>query len=577
LYSRLIETVLLFSIILLQYTLRKPYFLDYTTRDCERGEMLRRIVFGLLLTLLLTSVLTISFNVQIVEAKRKVHEQSYDNISKYESNETLLVDADNSDEYAFGKSYGSTWINVIPDLVDLGSGHVAGQDFIVAVVIENVVNLMGLDMQFGWNTTYLEYLNHTVTITNEDYPSPIAPSPYPGILHEPVMVIKDEVDEIAGTYWIAHVSMAPSIAFNGSGTVFLMAFKVKTQSVVDLEISLQFVGTDLADSTGNPIQHTVQAGVVRIPRTPVVVKVVPETVQPRSGKDFTVQVAVEDVLNLYGLDVQMSWNTQFLTYVNHTARIPAEVHYDGILHEPVNLICDEVDTDAGTILVAYASMAPAPPFNGNGTVFEITFHAKTNGTCILEIFSSMLADDFGNPIPHNVKNGTIEIISVHDLAITNISVLKNIVGEGCNTRINVTVVNQGGFNELCNITLSGNETVIDVASVAVLNNSHVTTVFIWNTTGWVKGNYTISSCVAPVPDEINTTDNALVNGWIFVTIQGDVDGDRDVDIYDVVKITGIYGSKRGDPQFKPNSDLDDDDEIQIYDVVMCTGYYGESW
>jgi len=538
---------------------------------------LRRIVFGLMLTLLLTSVLTISFNVQIVEAKPKAREQSLDNVFEHELDETLLVDADNSDEYAFGKSYGSTWIKVVPDLVDLGSGHVVGHNFSVAVVIENVVNLNGLDMQFGWNTTYLEYLNHTVTIPNEDYPSPIAPSPYPGILHEPVMVIKDEVDEIAGTYWIACASMAPGHAFNGSGTVFLMAFRVKTQSVVDLEISLHFAGTDLADSTGNPIQHTVQAGVVRIPRTPVVVKVVPETVQPKSGEDFTVQVTVEDVLNLYGLDVQMSWNTQFLAYANHTARIPVEVHSDGILHEPVNMLKDEVDTGAGTYWVAYASMAPAQPFDGNGTVFEMTFHAKTNGTCVLEIFSSILADDFGNPIAHNVENGTIEIVSVHDLAITNISVLKNIVGEGCNTRINVTVANQGGFHELCNITLSGNGAVIDSASVGVLNNSYVTVVFTWNTTGWAKGNYTIGSCVAPVPGEINTTDNTLVNGWIFVTILGDVDGDKDVDIYDVVKITGIYGSKCGDAQFNSNSDLDDDCEIKIYDVVMCTSHYGQSW
>jgi len=48
-------------------------------------------------------------------------------------------------------------------------------------------------------------------------------------------------------------------------------------------------------------------------------------------------------------------------------------------------------------------------------------------------------------------------------------------------------------------------------------------------------------------------------------------------IYDVVKITGIYGSKCGDPQFNPNSDLDDDGEIKIYDVVMCTSHYGQSW
>lgn len=539
--------------------------------------MLRRIVFGLMLTLLLTSVLTISFNVQIVEAKRKVHEQSLNDISKYESNETLLIDADDTDKYRLRKSYGPTWIKVTPEVVDLGSGHAVGQNFTVAVVIENVVNLYGLEVQFGWNTTYLEYLNHTITIPNEYYTSPIAPSPYPGILHEPVMVIKDEVDEIAGTYWIAYVSMSPSPAFNGSGTVFLMAFRVKTQSVVDLVIPFPFQPPEIADSTGSPIPHTVQAGVVRIPRTPVVVKVVPETVQPRSGKDFTVQVAVEDVLNLYGLDVQMSWNTQFLTYVNHTARIPVEVHSDGILHEPVNMIFDEVDTGAGTIWVAYGSMAPAPPFDGNGTVFEITFHAKTNGTCILHIFSSILTDDLGNPIPHNVKNGTIEIISVHDLAITNISVLKNIVDEGYRTIINVTVANQGGFHELCNITLSGNSTVIDVASVAVLNSSHVTAVFMWNTTGWAKGNYTISSCVTPVLGEINTTDNTLVNGWIFVTIQGDVDGDRDVDIYDVIKITGIYGSNFGDLQFNSNSDLDIDGEITIYDVVMCTSHYGQSW
>jgi len=539
--------------------------------------MWRRIAFGLMLALLLTSILAIPFIVQIVETKAKAHEQFLDNVSEHESNETLLVDADNSDEYAFGKSYGSTWIKVVPEVVDPGSGHVVGHDFSVAVVVENVVNLTGLDLKFRWNATYLEYLNHTVTLPNEDYPSPIAPSPYPGILYEPVIVIRDEVDEIVGTYWIACASMYPSPAFNGNGTVFLMAFRVKTQSVMDLEISLHFASTDLANSTSHPIQHTVQTGVVRIPRTPVVVKIIPETVQPKSGEDFTVQVAVEDVLNLYGLDIQMSWNTHFLAYVNHTVKIPVEVYSDGILHEPVIMLKDEVDTGAGTYWIAHASMYPAPPFNGNGTVFEMTFHAKTNGTCVLEIFSSILADDFGNPIPHNVVNGTIEIIPVHELAVIDISILKNIVGEGYCTIINVTVANQGGFHESSNITLFGNGTVIDVTSVTILNNSHVTIVFCWNTTSWAKGNYTISSHITPVSGETNTTDNTFVDGWVFVSIPGDVDGDRDVDIYDVVKITGIYYSEIGDPSYKANSDIDSNGVINIYDVVICTSHYAHSW
>jgi len=52
---------------------------------------------------------------------------------------------------------------------------------------------------------------------------------------------------------------------------------------------------------------------------------------------------------------------------------------------------------------------------------------------------------------------------------------------------------------------------------------------------------------------------------------------RAVDIYNVVKITGIYGSKHRDPQFNPNSDLNDDGEIKIYDVVMCTSHYRQNW
>jgi hypothetical protein len=74
----------------------------------------------------------------------------------------------------------------------------------------------------------------------------------------------------------------------------------------------------------------------------------------------------------------------------------------------------------------------------------------------------------------------------------------------------------------------------------------------------------------------DTADNAYIDGIVIVTILGDVDDDFDVDIYDVVKITGIYGSKVGDPEFNPNSDLDEDGEITIYDVVRCKNHYGQT-
>ena len=102
-----------------------------------------------------------------------------------------------------------------------------------------------------------------------------------------------------------------------------------------------------------------------------------------------------------------------------------------------------------------------------------------------------------------------------------------------------------------------------------------TMIFVWNTTGWSKGNYTISAYATPVPGEPSTENNSHTNGWIFVSIPGDVDGDRDVDIFDAVKVTRIYGSELGDPQYTPNEDIDNDGQITIFDVVILTSHYGE--
>jgi hypothetical protein len=58
---------------------------------------------------------------------------------------------------------------------------------------------------------------------------------------------------------------------------------------------------------------------------------------------------------------------------------------------------------------------------------------------------------------------------------------------------------------------------------------------------------------------------------------GDVDGDFDVDIFDVVRITSIYGLTQDDTDFKTESDLDGDGAITILDVVICTSHYGQKY
>ena len=57
----------------------------------------------------------------------------------------------------------------------------------------------------------------------------------------------------------------------------------------------------------------------------------------------------------------------------------------------------------------------------------------------------------------------------------------------------------------------------------------------------------------------------------------DVDGDREVDIFDIVRFATAYGAEKPDVTYNPNCDIDDDDSIDIFDIVNAIGNYGESW
>jgi len=149
-----------------------------------------------------------------------------------------------------------TGVIVDPSLIEFYT-NATGQQFTIAVKIVNVVNLYGFDIQFKWDTKYLEYVSRSVRVPKDDYPD--------GVLYKPILPIKDEVNTTAGTYWIAIASMWPAPTFNGSGTAFTMTFRVKyhpVQPEPDANITLELYSTELAAIGGNPIPHYRQNGKV---------------------------------------------------------------------------------------------------------------------------------------------------------------------------------------------------------------------------------------------------------------------------------------------------------------------------
>jgi hypothetical protein len=302
----------------------------------------------------------------------------------------------------------------------------------------------------------------------------------------------------------------------------------------------------------------------------------PEPREVAAGQEFTVIANVTNVGNLYGLDVQLEWNATAIEYVSHTVTIPVEGTPNGILHEPVIEIRNEVNPSAGTYWIAYSSVNPASAFTGSGRIVEMTFRAKLSGNYTVNVVSSDLADFDGDPIPHTSMVGAVTVREMHDLAVTDISPDKAIVGQSYSCSINVTVVNQGSFTEDSNVILSANGTVVDTVPISVPSGSQWTGTFIWNTTNWTRGSYVVDATATAVANETNTDDNSCTYRCITVTIPGDVEGDKDVDIFDVVKIARSYGYASGDPLYQPIMDIDGDGYINIFDIVIATGNYGES-
>ncbi|MCK4477113.1 hypothetical protein KAU88_01100 [Candidatus Bathyarchaeota archaeon] len=121
------------------------------------------------------------------------------------------------------------------------------------MVVENVADLLGFDIQFSWNTSYIKYITHTQTSTVESYPSPIPPSPCAGIIHDPPLRLAEVVDPALGSYWAAIATLGGS-GFDGGGTVFVMAFRVVYQPEPgegELNTRLDIQSANLASSGGS--------------------------------------------------------------------------------------------------------------------------------------------------------------------------------------------------------------------------------------------------------------------------------------------------------------------------------------
>jgi len=192
----------------------------------------------------------------------------------------------------------------------------------------------------------------------------------------------------------------------------------------------------------------------------------------------------------------------------------------------------------------------------------------------------------------NLSTHEIIILFGANIAITNVTPSKTVVGQNYTVFINVTVENQGDRTESFDVSVFYDDTIITLPdgknhTTTTLSSGNSTTLTLtWNTTGVAKGNHTITAEATQLPDETDTTDNTHTDGWIIVAMVGDLTGPEGVpdgkcDMRDVYVVARACGSHPEHPLWNPNADITGpqgvpDEKVDMRDVFVVARNFGKT-
>ena len=442
-------------------------------------------------------------------------------------------------------------IYVDPDKV-IDAALIPCNNFTVDVKLDGVVDLETLEFWLEYNTTVLDLVNASAN----------------PVLQPPATV---DVFELNGTMRL-QASLAPSLS--GDFTLATLTFHVSDigESVLDL-----YNVTLIDDWNETMPYHDPGDGFFsNILKARLFVDP-PEIIDPLllPSSEFSIDIKIESAIDLYGYSFNLSYDTNVLTCLGAVIDPP---------NNDTNFVTEiQVVDGSGYIFVNVTYYPPAEPITilPPTTIITIYFQVQNFGCTPLDLHDTILKDQHGTLIIHDAEDGffctLIADVAVHDVqASTNMTY----VDSECQRPVNITVVagNVGDTTETFNVTAYYDSNAIGTETVLNLPpGENLTIIFQWDTTGLPTcTNYTISAVAAPVPYELNLTNNNCTNGWVKTKILGDVNGDGNVDIFDIVLTSDAYGSFEGDPNYNIEADVAPPcGRVDIFDIVTVCSKYGQ--
>lgn len=129
------------------------------------------------------------------------------------------------------------------------------------------------------------------------------------------------------------------------------------------------------------------------------------------GQTAQVDIRVNNVEGLFGVDVKVSFDPRIVEVVDASTDMPGVQIQAGNMPDVSRgqglIQVNAVDVTAGSISYAAIRLNPAQPQSGSGIVASVTFKGKSTGTSPINFVSGVLSDETAHPIPAEMTGGQI--------------------------------------------------------------------------------------------------------------------------------------------------------------------------
>jgi len=239
-----------------------------------------------------------------------------------------------------------------------------------------VTDLGGLDVRLYWDNSLLNVTSHEIEIPTEWSSYLIASSS-----------VENDYNATHGRFVLAIVMLPPSSGFNGSHKFADLSFECLGigECILDLTDTMLFDST-----TGEEISHEVIDGYVVQNEPATTLHIDPANAYGLIDQEFTVNVSVSNVVDLFAFDFKVGYNTSLLNCM--------QIALGEFFSDCYIPIKTEINDTIGRVWVVGSLTSASPSADGNMTLVALRFRCTGLGVCALDLYDTLLLDRSAQPI-----------------------------------------------------------------------------------------------------------------------------------------------------------------------------------